>query len=335
VQSELIHWRPEGWQLLACGALHVPEPKPRRGLICCRRNITEVTCPDCLRVFGRATRSSGSETFPGPAGAAGNGPAAEVATSASAPSAGAHGTAAADPVQGMADAIQNLPEIELRLFHSDRRRNGLYVDGRKSDLMHIWVSGDPAPQGSVKAFAIKKGKGKDAHYTGKVGIASASPAHGSWRNDVVIAAAKELYKADLAMADLPLFGAEQPCSVELRFYLPRPKSHFGTGGNAGKVKPQFATAWPMVKDFDKLTRTILDALQLAGVVADDKQFVGSPGIWRVFADYCVPGADIWVEPAPPGIPALTLMPGLRWRAEPRPPVDFRTGGMLVTGEEGS
>src|SRR5258708_27612822 len=114
MQSEPIHWRPEGWQLLACGALHVPEPKPRWGLICCRRNITEVTCLACLRAFGRATRSSGSGTFPGPAGAAGNGPAAEVATSASGPSAGAPGTAAADPFPRMADAMQNPPGLQLR-----------------------------------------------------------------------------------------------------------------------------------------------------------------------------------------------------------------------------
>jgi crossover junction endodeoxyribonuclease RusA len=204
--------------------------------------------------------------------------------------------------------------------------------------MHIWVSGDPAPQGSVKAFAIKKGKGKDAHYTGKVGIASASPAHGSWRNEVVRAAAEELKRAGMTLADLPLFGADWPCSVEIRFYLPRPKSHYGTGRNAGQIKPQYATVWPLVKDFDKLTRTILDALQLAGVVADDKQFVGTPGIWRIYADYCQPGADIWVEPAPAGIPALSLMPGLRRkdRLEPgpgRPPlVDFKTGAVLVSGE---
>src|SRR5260370_29926755 len=131
MQSEPIHWRPEGWQLLACGALHVPEPKPRWGLICCRRNITEVTCLACLRAFGRATRSSGSGTFPGPAAAAGNGPAAEVATSASGRSDGAPGTAGADPLQGIADPIPNLPEIGHRLSHFDRRPNRLQPDRKK------------------------------------------------------------------------------------------------------------------------------------------------------------------------------------------------------------
>jgi Endodeoxyribonuclease RusA len=194
--------------------------------------------------------------------------------------------------------------------------------------MHIRVSGDPAPQGSVNAFALKKG----GQYTGRVGMRSASSAHAEWRNQVTIAAAKELHAAGLAMADLPLFGKESPCSVEIRFYLRRPVSHFGTGRNAQQIKPQYAEAWPMVKDFDKLTRTILDALQLAGVVADDKQFVGTPGIWRIYADYCVPGADIWVERAPPGIPALALMPGLPTFARP-PLVDFATGAVLVSGED--
>src|SRR5258708_17910321 len=98
--------------------------------------------------------------------------------------------------------------------------------------MHIWVNGDPAPQGSVNAFALKKG----GEYTGRVGMRSASPAHASWRNDVATAAAKELKQAGLMLADLPLFAKDLPCSVQITFYLPRPKSHYGTGGNAVKVK---------------------------------------------------------------------------------------------------
>lgn len=196
--------------------------------------------------------------------------------------------------------------------------------------MRIRADGIPAPQGSVKAIAIKRG----GQYTGKVAVVSASPAHGGWRNEVARAAAAELKAAGLGIGDLPLFPADTPCTVEMRFYLPRPRSHFGTGRNAGQIKPQFAEAWPMVKDWDKLARTVCDALQLAGVVADDKQFVGSPGVWRIFADYCQPGADIWVERPPPGIPALSLMPGIRNHRIGRGPlVDFKTGQILMSGEE--
>jgi hypothetical protein len=135
VQAKPIHWRPEGWQLLACGAPHT-EWQPGAGY-CCRTAITEVTCPACLRAFGRAMSLSGSETFPAPADAGGNGPdpststAAAAATSEGAPSSGAPGTAAAEC--SICDSAEPHPPhtLELRLFHSDRRRNGVYIDGER------------------------------------------------------------------------------------------------------------------------------------------------------------------------------------------------------------
>jgi Holliday junction resolvase RusA-like endonuclease len=55
--------------------------------------------------------------------------------------------------------------------------------------------------------------------------------------------------------------------VELGFFYARPKSHFGTGKNAGRVlpaAPRYMTAMP---DIDKLARCALDAL--TGVVFKD------------------------------------------------------------------
>lgn len=135
-QTEPVHWRPEGWQLLACGAPHY-YPARGDGPICCRVNITEVSCPNCLRIFGVAMRSNGSEMFPGPADAAGNGPApstsaaAEADTSESAPSAGAPGTADPDEKRALHAALAAhlaTAGIELRL---GGRRPGLYVDGER------------------------------------------------------------------------------------------------------------------------------------------------------------------------------------------------------------
>ncbi|MCK5616300.1 RusA family crossover junction endodeoxyribonuclease [Candidatus Pacearchaeota archaeon] len=49
--------------------------------------------------------------------------------------------------------------------------------------------------------------------------------------------------------------------VDLFFYLPRPKGHYGTGRNAGKVKPQFLYAHPIPKpDYDNFSKLVLDAL---------------------------------------------------------------------------
>lgn len=63
-----------------------------------------------------------------------------------------------------------------------------------------------------------------------------------------------------------------PVAVDVRFFLPRPKSHFGTGRNATKLKdcaPDFHVKKP---DVDKLVRAVLDSL--SGVVySDDCQVV--------------------------------------------------------------
>jgi hypothetical protein len=62
----------------------------------------------------------------------------------------------------------------------------------------------------------------------------------------------------------PLTGA-----LELRatFVFPRPKSHFGTGRNAGKLKPSAPALVTTRPDLDKLVRAIGDAL--TGVVFSD------------------------------------------------------------------
>jgi hypothetical protein len=64
----------------------------------------------------------------------------------------------------------------------------------------------------------------------------------------------------------------QPLGAEITFTLDRPKSHYGTGRNAGKVKASYASAFPVghdTGDIDKLLRLILDALQDAEVIPDD------------------------------------------------------------------
>jgi crossover junction endodeoxyribonuclease RusA len=64
----------------------------------------------------------------------------------------------------------------------------------------------------------------------------------------------------------------EPVSVSVRFVLPRPRGHYGTGRNAGVLKAS-APLWPTTKpDVDKLCRAVLDALT-AVVWVDDSQVV--------------------------------------------------------------
>ena len=123
----------------------------------------------------------------------------------------------------------------------------------------IVVYGIPRPAGSKRAFPIKK----NGEYTGRSIVTDASGQLGrDWRADVK-AAAVEAYQGP------PLGGA---LYVLMCFFMPRPKSHFGTGKNAQKLRrgaPVYHTKRP---DVLKLARAVEDAL--TGIVwADDSQIV--------------------------------------------------------------
>lgn len=132
------------------------------------------------------------------------------------------------------------------------------------------VPGLPAPQGSKR---VVRGRLIDANH------ASLRP----YRASVAAAAAQAL---GLGLDGPP--GAQngpqglsglsehvptrEAVAVELRFGLPRPRGHWGTGRNSEVLKPS-APEFPATKpDIDKLVRAVLDAL--TGVVfADDAQVV--------------------------------------------------------------
>jgi len=62
-------------------------------------------------------------------------------------------------------------------------------------------------------------------------------------------------------------------SVEAVFAYGRPKGHYGTGRNAGRVKPSAPTWKASAPDLDKLQRALGDALTQAGVLRDDALIV--------------------------------------------------------------
>jgi len=122
----------------------------------------------------------------------------------------------------------------------------------------FFVPGIPATSGSKSAYPYKNKK------TGRMGVAvaPASKRQKSWMG-VVRFFAEENYNGDV------LAG---PISLSLVFYLPRPKSHFGTGRNAGKLKPSARKYPTTTPDLTKLVRAVEDALK--GVTwKDDSQVV--------------------------------------------------------------
>ena len=126
-------------------------------------------------------------------------------------------------------------------------------------MVTFFVHGDPQPGGSKKGFAyIDKKTGKT-----RVNIVDDAKRNKEWRSLVAHMARKVMGE------DPPLKGA---LSLDIVFLVRRPKSHYGTGRNAGYLKksaPRYPTTRP---DQTKLLRSTEDAL--TGIVwRDDAQVV--------------------------------------------------------------
>jgi crossover junction endodeoxyribonuclease RusA len=115
------------------------------------------------------------------------------------------------------------------------------------------VYGTPAPQGS---------KTRLAH--GAM-VESNATAVRTWREDVKFAAMRALEATPEWTSDYPYVMAV------VTFALPRPKSHFGTGRNADRLRPNAPVLHGTKPDLDKLLRSTLDALKAAGAYADDQR----------------------------------------------------------------
>jgi len=103
--------------------------------------------------------------------------------------------------------------------------------------LHVWVPGTPAPQGSMKAYV----RGGRAH------LVSDNKRTMPWREaiqNVLLAAGhgRELI--------------DGPVRIEMEFWMPRLKGHYGKKGLL-KSAPEFPATKP---DIDKLVRAVLDAL---------------------------------------------------------------------------
>jgi Holliday junction resolvase RusA-like endonuclease len=108
--------------------------------------------------------------------------------------------------------------------------------------VRLTVHGTPQSAGSKRAFMPRGGRYPV--------VVDDNPKSRGWKQQVA-RACHDQYGGEFL---------EGPLEIELHFFLPRPKGHFGTGRNAGVVKAS-APAFPIVKpDVDKLSRAILDGL---------------------------------------------------------------------------
>lgn len=94
----------------------------------------------------------------------------------------------------------------------------------------------------------------------------ANPNLAPWRADAI-------WRLQKAMQEQMVVQFTGPVGVVATFVYARPRSHYGTGKNANKVKAGAPTWKATAADLDKLQRALGDALTQAGVLRDDALIV--------------------------------------------------------------
>ena len=145
-----------------------------------------------------------------------------------------------------------------------------------SEPFTVDVLGVPVPQGSLVSNGYKRG----------LRHSNASELK-PWRYQVAAA----------ILAELPDgWDPSLPLSVSAVFRFPRPQGHYGTGRNAGQLKPSSPQHHFVKPDTDKLGRSVGDSLEEGGIVKGDQQIVE----WHLSKRYCT-------ESETPGV-LITLVP---------------------------
>ena len=149
-------------------------------------------------------------------------------------------------------------------------------------MIRVTVPGIPAPGGSKKAFRHAA--------TGKIIVMDTCNRNKSWRDTVAS------FALEAMVGQRPLDGA---LKVQFYFTMPRPKSHYGTGKNSGKLKksaPVFHTSPP---DLTKLIRSTEDACK--GLLWRDDAVISVQEGQKVYT-------DTYVNTRHPGVVIVVTRP---------------------------
>lgn len=148
------------------------------------------------------------------------------------------------------------------------------------------VIGTPAPKGSRKSFAIRRGDGSFVtRPNGSPVIASVedNPNTKAW-SALVAQAAQQ------AMQGCPMF-IKQALRVTVVYRFVRPAGHFGVRG----LKPSAPRHHTVKPDIDKLDRALRDALREGQVYDDDARIAAGSSMKEYCAHGELPGAFVTVE----------------------------------------
>jgi Holliday junction resolvase RusA-like endonuclease len=133
-------------------------------------------------------------------------------------------------------------------------------------MIEFCVLGKPETAGSKQAFPFKRPDGRVG-----VRVVDANKRTKSWQQEVRFAARCN-YDGPVLTGAVHLL---------LMFFVQRPKGHFGTGRNAGKIKASAPRLPTKIPDLLKLSRAIEDAL--TGVIYQDDSQITSEVLMKRYA----------------------------------------------------
>lgn len=142
------------------------------------------------------------------------------------------------------------------------------------------VFGEPVGAGSKNSFVpIDRRTGQPFRKNGRIIVNTVDTAdeRGKPWSEAVKSAARA------AMGDRPILVRE-PCALVVMFFMPRPKSHFGSGANAGKIRLRAMNEEHIkAPDATKLVRRLEDAL--TGIVWHDDSAVVHQRVGKFYAHH--------------------------------------------------
>ena len=103
------------------------------------------------------------------------------------------------------------------------------------------------------------------------------------------------YFSKFAQNYAPKTPLESPISIEVVCAFSRPKSHFGTGRNAGILKISAAINFVKKPDIDNCLKFVMDALQINKIWFADDCAINKVQIDKIYADEIAPGTYIKIK----------------------------------------
>ena len=103
----------------------------------------------------------------------------------------------------------------------------------------------------------------------------------------------------LVLEHAPAKPLDEPLRVDINFYFPRPKAHYGTGRNAGKLKPSAPARHIVKPDIDNLQKWVYDSMNK--VFWRDDSIICECRVRKLYDD--MPRTEIIISP-------------LAWQLEP-------------------